>query len=121
MSPSEHNGPGFYYQVYWKLDTPESEWQSKTIEDWQTQNYTIFDVAPYQKYIVKVTAGNDLGEVEETSERLLSCITLPCIPDKKPDNVIVRNIEPTTLEVSWEVCVLYTMIFSLIFCHIVSG
>ena len=72
MPETDHNGPGFYYNVSWKIDTPETNWESHIIPDWETGEY-VLNTAPYQKYLVTVAAGNEKGQSNQPPVTLVGC------------------------------------------------
>ena len=103
MVKIDQNGPGFYYNVLWKKDNPEDDWQSQNITELETGSSKIFDVLPYQTYLVTVIAGNDVGQRALDSKPPITHTTPPDTPYKNPDNATVLATEPTTLLVSWNV------------------
>ncbi|XP_065208503.1 neuroglian-like [Planococcus citri] len=103
MSELDHNGLGFYYDVSWKADTPKSIWESQTISNWEIGEHTVPDVPGNTKFLVKVTAGNEIGEASVAAD-ILQYVTPVDIPAKNPDNVTIEvtDDEPSTLKISWE-------------------
>ncbi|XP_046752371.1 neuroglian-like [Diprion similis] len=62
MPEIEHNGPEFKYQVYFKKDIPGTDWTRLAILNWTVEQIRVTDQPPNQRYKVKVTAMNYLGE-----------------------------------------------------------
>lgn len=68
MEPFEHNGPDFYYRIYWKFDVKGADWNVANVSDWTIAEYVIEDQPTYVQYRVKVKAANYVGvsRVKET-------------------------------------------------------
>lgn len=62
MPKIEHHAPRFYYEVWWKRDIPGSRWESYSIPKWEQGEYTVANTPTFEKYLVKVIAGNELGQ-----------------------------------------------------------
>lgn len=58
----EHNAPGFFYKVYWKLNNPNAKWITRTIDDWQRNKLVIENQDTFREYRMKVEAHNRRGQ-----------------------------------------------------------
>ncbi|XP_046629951.1 neuroglian-like [Neodiprion virginianus] len=66
MPEIEHNGPGFKYRVYFKLDTSGMNWTRLAVHIWTIEEIRITVQPADQRYKVKVAAMNYLGESRAT-------------------------------------------------------
>ena len=55
MPEIEHNGPGFYYQVYWKRDIIGDNWNSAKISNWRQSSFLITHQPTFKRYLIKGT------------------------------------------------------------------
>ncbi|XP_055389470.1 neuroglian isoform X2 [Condylostylus longicornis] len=62
MPEIEHNGPDFHYRVFWKRDSPGSQWENVDIYDWKQSHYEVVNQPTFVRYIIKVIAINRQGE-----------------------------------------------------------
>lgn len=64
MPEIEHHAPRFYYEVWWKRDIPGIRWESQTIPKWEVGEFVVHNVPTFEKYLVKVLAGNERGQAK---------------------------------------------------------
>ncbi|XP_015125416.1 neuroglian isoform X2 [Diachasma alloeum] len=62
MPQIEHNAPRFIYRVYYRRDIPGQDWTREDIYNWRTHTYVVDNQPTYQRYQIKVTAINEIGE-----------------------------------------------------------
>ncbi len=62
MPQIDHNAPRFKYQVSYKLDDQQSEWNTVEIDDWRQNKYVVFSQPTFRRYLIKVEAHNENGE-----------------------------------------------------------
>lgn len=71
MPQTEHNGPGFYYRVFWKRDIRGEEWNVKDIYDWKQDKLVIKDLPTFTCYRIKVVAENQVGQSTATAYEVI--------------------------------------------------
>lgn len=69
MLEIDHNGPGFFYKVYWRLYNG-TNWNIKNITDWQQSSVMILNQPSYTLYKIKVAAVNERGEANVAAEEV---------------------------------------------------
>lgn len=107
MPPIEHNGPGFFYQVYWKRKTLDMDWQIVKIPQWDKTEFVLENQPTFEPYIIKVEAHNARGQanvaaVEHTGysgeDRPLEKPQDLTLVQIKDANTAVLRWRPVTLE-----------------------
>lgn len=71
MPQIEHNAPGFYYKVFWKEDIRGTEYQTRDVHDWETEQITIYDQQSFTQYRIKVVAMNNEGEANVGAKEVI--------------------------------------------------
>ncbi|KAG8193026.1 hypothetical protein JTE90_028143 [Oedothorax gibbosus] len=65
----EHNGPEFFYKVFWKrFDDSQARWQYEKITDWRQNQIVVENQPTFRKYRIKVEAHNRQGQAPEPPE-----------------------------------------------------
>lgn len=60
LPPAEHNGPGFFYCVFWKR-VKEKDWNNCTvIDNWLSNHIIVPNLPTYVQFDIKVEARNSL-------------------------------------------------------------
>ncbi|XP_065202283.1 neuroglian isoform X2 [Planococcus citri] len=102
MPKIEHHAPRFYYEVWWKRDIPGSKWDNVAISKWEVGEHTVIGTPTFEKYLVKVIAGNELGQARVIPVEVEG-YSGEDVPIEGPKNLIlVQNISATTANVSWQ-------------------
>jgi neuronal cell adhesion molecule len=71
MPEINHNAPRFQYRVLWRRDIPGEQWQSKDINDWQTDRILVPNQPTYQGYRIKVVALNEKGQSNIAAKEII--------------------------------------------------
>lgn len=66
ISPLEHSGEGFYYNVFFKSHNSK-EWKNEIINDWK-QNTLVLKQLKYENWNVRVQCGNTKGPSKGKAE-----------------------------------------------------
>ncbi|GBP51761.1 Neuroglian [Eumeta japonica] len=100
MPQIDHNGPEFYYHVYWKKNGTQ-EYGNKKIWDWTTTEYVVQNTPTFVPYKIKVVAANIKGTSNVTPIEFTGW-SGEDVPMMAPSNfTLVQVITATTALVSW--------------------
>lgn len=100
MPPSEQNGPGFYYRVYWKRNIPDAEWNTTNVTDWKQDHYIVEDQPTYTEYRVKVEAANEIGPSNQPAPEVVG-YSGEGEPTEAPTKLSVTLLGNTTVILQW--------------------
>lgn len=72
MPPIEQNAPGFFYKVFWKRnDMENSQFQTRTISEWQKNEYVVENQETFKPYRIKVEAHNRKGQAHTQAAEVI--------------------------------------------------
>lgn len=101
MPKIEHNAPKFNYRVSWKRDISGEEYTSVDIKDWKQNKYVVENQPTFQRYKIKVSANNELGEAN-VSPKEITGYSGESQPEKAPTNFTLLQIQgPKVAFFSW--------------------
>lgn len=101
MPEIEHNGPNFYYKILWKRDIPAEKYNDETIHDWHQSNIVIRDQPTFERYRIKVIAGNREGESNAAAPEIIG-YSGEDIPLQAPSNfTMIQTTASTSAVLSW--------------------
>lgn len=102
LKPSEQNGPGIYYKVFWRRKHHEHEYQSLPLEEYKNTGKAVIQISSqfyYTEYEVKVQAINDIGKGPISPA--VTIFSAEDMPQVAPQLVVARSYNSTCLNVSW--------------------
>ncbi|XP_015594638.1 contactin [Cephus cinctus] len=102
LKPSEQNGPGIYYKVFWRRKRHETEFQSAELKEYGNVGKYVVQIQDryyYTEYEVRVQAVNDIGygPISDT----VTIFSAENKPQVIPRRVYVDSFNSTSLNVSW--------------------
>ncbi|XP_017890877.1 contactin [Ceratina calcarata] len=103
LPPSEQNGPGIFYKVYWRLKNQETEFQSQSLKEFGNIGQFVVQIPQknyYTEYEVKVQAANSLGYGPISNE--VTIFSAEDMPQVAPQQVLAQSYNSTSLRVSWQ-------------------
>lgn len=71
MPRIEHHGFGFGYQVLWKQDKSDHDWNFEIITNYTISELIINNQPTYQRYKINVVAFNDMGKSNEPPKQVI--------------------------------------------------
>lgn len=102
MPPSEHNGPGFFYRVYWKRQADDVEWKMETVANWSQTELVLHHQPTFQPYLIKVEAHNALGQAN-VAAKTVTGYSGEDVPLKKPEGLtLVEILDEHRAVLHWE-------------------
>ncbi|XP_011881150.1 PREDICTED: neuroglian isoform X2 [Vollenhovia emeryi] len=102
MPQIDHNGPQFYYKIYYKRDIPgENFGESVNIYDWRKNNLVVENQPTYQRYKIQVQAANVVGDSNATLNEVTG-YSGEDVPMQAPGNFTLNQVKSgTEAELSW--------------------
>lgn len=103
MLPSEHNGPGFFYKVFWRRDDiPDGQYRQEKINDYTQSKYIINDQPTYVPYRIKVEAHNSMGQATVSAKEVIG-YSGQNSPTQEPRNFRMTSlISPKSAQFAWD-------------------
>lgn len=102
LGPSDQNGPGLYYKIFWRRKGHDTEFQSLSLEKYGNIGSSVVQIQQiyyYTEYEVKVQAINDIGEGPISEVRTI--YSAEDMPQVAPQQVVAMSYNSTSLNVSW--------------------
>lgn len=102
LSPSDQNGAGIHYKVFWRRKKHDTEFQSLLLKDFGNIGVTVVSVQQkyyYMEYEVRVQAINELGEGPISD--IYTIYSAEDMPQVAPQLVVAVGYNSTSLNVSW--------------------
>lgn len=103
LPPSEQNGPGIYYKVFWRRKYHETEFQSLSLKNYGNVGRSVVPIQQqyyYTEYEVKVQAVNALGSGPISNA--VTIFSAEDMPQVAPQQVVAQSYNSTSLKVSWK-------------------
>ncbi|XP_063976929.1 neuroglian-like isoform X2 [Diachasmimorpha longicaudata] len=100
MPQIEHNAPRFMYRVYYRRDIPGQDWMRDDIHNWRTNTFVVDNQPTYQRYQIKVTAINEIGESRVVPDIVIGH-SGEDQPTAAPGNFRVKALSSTTAMLTW--------------------
>ncbi|XP_053991481.1 contactin [Hylaeus volcanicus] len=102
LPPSEQNGPGIYYKIFWRQKYHETEFQSLSLKEYGNVGRSVVQIPQqfyYTEYEVRVQAANALGfgPISNT----VTIFSAEDMPQVAPQQVLAQSYNSTSLKVSW--------------------
>ncbi|CAG2109639.1 unnamed protein product [Medioppia subpectinata] len=102
MPPTEHNAPGFYYRVFYRLsDEVNSEWHERHVLDWQQHRLLIENLPKLRPYRIKVEAHNSLGRARVDAHEVIGFSDEDRPSDAPKDLRLIEVIDGKSAKLSW--------------------
>lgn len=102
--PIDHNGPGFFYRVYWRPAEENAMWNALDVTDWQQTNVGVAIPATdtFHRYIIKVESRNAVGKAP-IQAREVEAIGGEEAPLVAPSQLsVLKILNSTTAVVYWK-------------------
>ncbi|KAM3958602.1 neuroglian-like [Aphomia sociella] len=101
MPQIEHNGPGFYYRVFWRRNITGEIYQDHHVADWQQEQFVVPNTPTFQPYRIKVIAANSKGISNVAPVEIIGW-SGEDTPLQAPNNFsLVQVITGTTALLNW--------------------
>ncbi|XP_076173707.1 contactin-like [Ptiloglossa arizonensis] len=102
LPPSDQNGPGIYYIIFWRRKYHETEFQSLSLKEYGNVFRSVVQIPQqfyYTEYEIKVQAANALGfgPISDT----VTIFSAEDMPQVAPQQVVAHSYNSTSLRVSW--------------------
>lgn len=102
LSPSDQNGPGIYYKIFWRRKGYDTEFQSLSLKEYGNVGSSVVSIQStyyYTEYEVKVQAINAMGE--GPISEIETVYSAEDMPQVAPQQVFAMSYNSTSLNVSW--------------------
>ncbi|XP_012252358.2 contactin [Athalia rosae] len=102
LKPSEQNGPGIYYKIYWMRKDHDSEFQSLELKEYGNTRMAVVQIPTqfyYTEYVVRVQAANEIGFGPISGN--FTIFSAEDMPQVAPQQVYALSYNSTSLNVSW--------------------
>ncbi|KYN31788.1 Contactin [Trachymyrmex septentrionalis] len=103
LNPSDQNGPGVYYKIFWRRKGYEKEFQSLSLREYGNIGSSVVSIPQqyyYTEYEVKVQAINDMGEGPVSN--IETVYSAEDMPQAAPQLVYSMSYNSTSLNVTWQ-------------------
>lgn len=102
LSPSEQNGPGLHYKVFWRRKGHENEFQSLLLREYGNNGICVVQIQHeyyYTEYEIKVQSLNSIGPGPISN--IYTIFSAEDMPQVAPQQVVAHGYNSTSLNVSW--------------------
>lgn len=102
LSPSDQNGPGVHYRVFWRRKGHETEFQSLLLREYGNVGICVVQIQHeyyYTEYEVKVQSLNAIGSGPVSD--IYTIFSAEDMPQVAPQQVVAHGFNSTSLNVSW--------------------
>ncbi|XP_010792446.1 neural cell adhesion molecule L1-like protein [Notothenia coriiceps] len=96
LLPIQHNGPGLEYEVFYKRQGVEEDWQKHTVK---RHSFVVTNTPTFVPYEIKIQARNNQGRAPEP--KIVSGYSGEDFPSAAPKNVSVEVMNSSVVKVSW--------------------
>ncbi|XP_033940053.1 neural cell adhesion molecule L1-like protein [Pseudochaenichthys georgianus] len=96
LLPIQHNGPGLEYEIFYKRQGVEEDWQTHTVK---RHSFVVKNTPTFVPYEIKIQARNNQGRAPEP--KIVSGYSGEDFPSAAPKNVSVEVMNSSVVKVSW--------------------
>ncbi|KAK5913069.1 hypothetical protein CesoFtcFv8_002889 [Champsocephalus esox] len=96
LLPIQHNGPGLEYEIFYKRQGVEEDWQKHTVK---RHSFVVKNTPTFVPYEIKIQARNNQGRAPEP--KIVSGYSGEDFPSAAPKNVSVEVMNSSVVKVSW--------------------
>ncbi|KAF3855800.1 hypothetical protein F7725_016523 [Dissostichus mawsoni] len=96
LLPIQHNGPGLEYEVFYKRQGVEEDWQKHTVK---RHSFVVKNTPTFVPYEIKIQARNNQGRAPEP--KIVSGYSGEDFPSAAPEDVSVELMNSSVVKVSW--------------------
>ncbi|KAK1902349.1 Neural cell adhesion molecule L1-like protein [Dissostichus eleginoides] len=96
LLPIQHNGPGLEYEVFYKRQGVEEDWQKHTVK---RHSFVVKNTPTFVPYEIKIQARNNQGRAPEP--KIVSGYSGEDFPSAAPEDVSVEVMNSSVVKVSW--------------------
>ncbi|XP_063767625.1 neural cell adhesion molecule L1-like protein isoform X2 [Eleginops maclovinus] len=96
LLPIEHNGPGLEYEVFYKRQGVEEDWQKHTVK---RHSFVVKNTPTFVPYEIKIQARNNQGLAPEP--KIATGYSGEDFPSAAPEDVAVEVMNSSVVKVSW--------------------
>ncbi|GAB6022659.1 hypothetical protein CHUAL_006750 [Chamberlinius hualienensis] len=97
----DHNGPNFFYRVFWKRNTTNAEWVIENIDNWEQTQFIVENQPTFQPYLIKVESHNAKGRANVPAVEVMG-YSGEDRPLLSPKNLkVIQVIDANTAHLRW--------------------
>ncbi|GAB6021405.1 hypothetical protein CHUAL_004014 [Chamberlinius hualienensis] len=101
MPKIDHNGPDFFYRVFWKRTTTMMDWVTENINNWEQTQFVVENQPTFQPYVIKVEAHNAKGQANVAAVEVMG-YSGEDRPLVAPQNLeVIQVIDANTAQLRW--------------------